>query len=72
MGTRPAWSDRLSLVGREVRAWVGWIEEFRGPLGRILGDMGHRRAGCRAAKLFGCSEIRVGKWQDFNSRAYVD
>jgi len=53
MGSRPAWSERLSLVEREVRAWVGWVEQLRGRLGRMLGDEDHRRAGCRATKLLG-------------------
>jgi hypothetical protein len=60
MGTRPAWKERLSSVEREVRAWVGGVEQLRGPLGPIVGDEDHRRAGCRATKLFECSEIRGG------------
>ena len=72
MGTRPAWSERSSLAEREVRAWVGWIEQVRGRLGRMLGDEDHRRAGCRVTKLIGCSEIRGEDSRIFNTEAYVD
>lgn len=54
----------MSSGEREVRAWVGWVEQFRGRLGRILVDEGDRRAGGRATKLFGCLEIREENKQD--------
>jgi len=61
MGTFPVRSECLSSVEREVRAWVGWVEQFRGWLGRMLGDEDYRRARCCVAKLFRRSEIR---WKD--------
>lgn len=73
MGTRPVWSERLASVEREVRAWVGWVEQYRGRLGRMLGDEDHPRAGCRETKLFGCSEIRRGgNSRILTLKAYVD
>jgi hypothetical protein len=29
-GDCAAWSERLSPIEREVRAWVGWVEQLRG------------------------------------------
>ena len=58
MGTPPAWNERSSSVESEMRAWVGWVEQFRGLLGPKVGDEDHRRPGCRVTKLFGYSEIR--------------
>jgi hypothetical protein len=72
MGTLPAWREQLPLVEREVRAWVGWVEQLRGRLGRILGDEDHPRAGCRATKLIKCSDIRGEDSRIFNTEAYVD
>jgi hypothetical protein len=70
MGTRPAWTERLSLFEREVSAWVGWVEQFRSRLRRILGGEDHGRAGCRATKLFLVFRDQGGKQS--NSEAYVD
>ena len=52
MRTRPAGGERSASVEREVRAWVGWVEQIRGRLGRMVGDEEHAGAGCRATKLF--------------------
>jgi hypothetical protein len=72
MGTCPMRSECFSSVEREVRAGVGWVEQFRGWLGRMLGNEDYRRAGCCVAKLLRRSEIRWGETAGFYSEAYVD